>query len=132
MKKIWKVVKTVLLISVLLLAGQVPVGPRTISGHLVHSLYEAIVWIGNSLREAEWFGRMSESKRESAEVKKAPAPRVASLAPALRPAPRADSTSDELTERVIPPAPAVREEPVIENEQIGRGDQESLIKLLDQ
>lgn len=62
MRLLFSILKTGLLISALLLMGQIPIGPRTVGGHLAHSLYLGVVWVGNSLRESEWFARMSEQK----------------------------------------------------------------------
>jgi len=111
MKRFLSILKTTLLISLLLLSGQIPVGERTVGAHLVHNIYKAIVWVGDSLREADWFAKMSDTpaEKEQARMK---AGRVAI-------APRELSAPVEVTR------PS-------ESEKISPSDRDSLLKLLDE
>lgn len=68
MKLLWKVTKTTLLVSVLLLCGQIPIGDRTVGGHLAHQIYVGIAWVSESLRDAEWFAKMSNEDKKTSQT----------------------------------------------------------------
>lgn len=133
MNTLWKITKASLLISLLLLAGQVPVGRRTVGGHLVHSIYEAIVWVGTSLKESEWFAKMSDNEKTTQVQPAAP--------PAPKPAPvQAAPVEMSPIERAhharVASAPRELMGPVMEykkdGETITSSDRDSLLQLLEE
>lgn len=129
-QNLWKLTKLVLIISVLLLAGQVPLGHRTVGAHLVHSIYEAIVWVGTSLKESEWFAKMSDTQK-STEV--TPPPKVTAPPAKIAPAP---APPEKILGPRIAAAPRQMMGPKLETkgetEAITPSDRDSLMQLLEE
>lgn len=129
MNTLWKITKASLLVSLLLLAGQVPLGRRTVGGHLVHSIYEAIVWVGTSLKESEWFAKMSDAEKTTQQT---PPPTIQStpVAPVEKsPIEKAHGARVAVAPRsMIGP----RMEPKIDGEAITPSDRDSLLQLLEE
>lgn len=119
MNTLWKITKAGLVVSLLFICGQVPVGKRTVGGHLVHSIYEAIVWVGTSLKESEWFAKMSDSEKTTQHS--APKPTSA-------PAPIKSAPERSVLER----APLVAVAPKVDSESISPSDRDSLLQLLEE
>lgn len=119
MKLIRRVLKTALVVSVLLLLGQVPIAGRTVGGHLAHNLYLAIVWVGSSLKEADWFAKMSDSQERSQRSSSQPP------APPTPPTATLDRPKDDRVAMLF------KEELPVEKEKITSEDKQELLKLLD-
>jgi hypothetical protein len=129
-QNLWKLTKTSLIISLLLLGGQIPVGHRTVGAHLVHGIYEAVVWVGTSLKESEWFAKMSDGVKSTevtppAKVSAPPARVVPPPAPLERvPGPRIAAAPREMMGPKL--------ESKVESEAITPSDRDSLMQLLEE
>lgn len=133
MNTLWKITKASLLISLLLLAGQVPLGKRTVGGHLVHSIYEAVVWVGTTMKESEWFAKMSDSEKTT---QASPPPAVEKKKSIEQAAPVEKSPIEKAHSARVAIAPSAMLGPVREfrneGETITTSDRDSLLQLLEE